>query len=178
MRAGFRASDLNSILELTDCVSDEDGHGCLVDGRAMLRATRMAVTRSKRSGFVVRERAHAVLNRCSSKACGSHGVCCGDKESKVHAEGCTFQSNGRCGVSAEGDAEVTVEGCHSSQHSIAAGFFAVDRARMKVRCSVSEGDQHGCGVLTGGQLTMEDVTVNGTLQSLPLRDTRELGRPI
>ena len=89
-------------------------------------------------------------------------------------EGCTLGSNGRCGVLASVDAEVTMEGCHSSQHSTAAGYRATRRAEMKVSGSVSDGDQQGCSVDDGGQLTMEDATVNGTLQSgqLPRRRLR------
>ena len=36
---------------------------------------------------------------------------------------------------------------------------------MKGSDSVSEGDQQGCRAAGGGQLTMEDVALDGTLQS-------------
>ena len=57
-----------------------------------------------------------------------------------------------------------MKGCHSSQHTTA-GYFVGDRAQMKVISSVSEGDKQGCSAEGRGRLTMEGVTVDGTLQS-------------
>ena len=162
--SGYEAQGA-SVLEVTDCVSDQDTRGCHVCDGAMLRATRVAVTRSTREGYCVYLRGHAVLNECSAKACGTDGVFTCHAASKVHAEGCTFQSNGRCGVMAQHEAEATVKGRHSSQHSSAAGYRALSRAQMKVSGSVSEGDQEGCSADLKGQLTMKDVIVNGSTES-------------
>ena len=38
--------------------------------------------------------------------------------------------------------------------------------------STSEGDKHGCNAGDGAQLTVEEVTVDGTLQSGPLPQAR------
>ena len=70
METGFTAEDDSSLLELRDCVSDEDGAGCVACDGAMLRATRVAVTRSERAGYTVYEGARAVLQDCSAKASG------------------------------------------------------------------------------------------------------------
>lgn len=144
------------------------------DARCSATATRLAVTNSRHAGYWVVGSADVVLQDCSANSCGGHGVHCEGPGSKVHAEGCTFQSNGGYGVLAEGEAEVTVKGCHSSQHCRAAGYRAAAAsgyraanigARMEVSDSVSEGDRQGCSVDAVGQLTTEKFTLDGTLYS-------------
>ena len=89
---------ISGVIELTECVSDEDGTCCVVKEGAMLRATRVAVMRSRESGYTVKSGAHAVLKGCSAKDCGIDGVDCYGAGTKAHVEGCTVQSNGGCGV--------------------------------------------------------------------------------
>ena len=105
-----------------------------------------------------------VLQDCSAKFCGITGAGGSRQGSKVHVEGCTFHANGKCAVVAYDRAVVTVKGCHSSQHS-AEVYYASQESQMKVSSSVSEGDERGCIADRGAQLTMEEVTVNGTLHS-------------
>ena len=103
------------------------------------------------------------LTDCSAQSCGIAGVRAYGEGCKVHVEGCTFKQNSEWGVLAELHAEVIVKGCHSSQH-VNAGYVAVANAQVNLSC-VSEGDRKGCSTGGGGRLTLEDVTVNGTLQS-------------
>ena len=124
-----------------------------------------------------------MLTDCSAESCGDAGVYTFgytsgsiNLESKVCVEGCTFKQNVTGGVVAEGQqAVVTVKGCHSSQHDCA-GYHATGKARMTVSSSVSEGDAQGCSADQGGQLTMEEVTVDGTIQSGHLPTPRALKR--
>ena len=153
-----------SVLELIDCTSDSNGVGCSAC-HGEVRATRVEVTNSSGTGYDVGPWGNMVLTDCSAEYCQGHGVY-SSVAAKVNAEGCTFQQNGAYGVLAVATAEVTVKGCHSFQHTTA-GFCSVGGAQMKVSSSVSEGDKQGCSVDDTGQLTMEDVTVDGTLQSGP-----------
>ena len=70
---------------------------------------------------------------------------------------------------------MTVKGCHSSQHSTA-GYPATGYAVMRVSSSASEGGKQGCSAEGGEQLTMEEVTVDGTVKSaqLPPRARKRL----
>ena len=115
-----------------------------------------------------------VLTECSAESCPRAGISTTCQETKIHVERCTIKQNGQRGVEAEQRAVVTVKGCHSSQHGTA-GYHAVDEAEMKVSSSVSEGDKQGCSADEGGQLTMEEVTVDGTHQSgqLPYPSTEK-----
>lgn len=175
----YYAGDAGSVLELTDCVSDDDGACCQADRYAKLSATRVAATRCRLDGFALFCAAPSVLKECSAKACGGDGVVC--STSNVHVEGCTLKNNSGCGVMAENYAKVTVKGCHSSGHSSAAGYCASEGTKMLVSGSVSEQDKVGCSIDMDAddtdeelELTMQDVTVNGTLQSgqLPRRNSR------
>ena len=151
MEAGFHGEKCSQ-LELTDCVSDEDGVGCSVAIGARLGATRVAVTRSTGCGYVVSHNAYAVLQGCSAKACGEHGLHCEEFDAVVHASGCTFESNGLCGVLAEHMVDVTVEKCTFQSNGEcgvkaegAAPEHALEHAFQHVRTrDTAEGTVKGC----------------------------------
>ena len=99
------------------------------------------------------------------------------KGCKGHVEGCTFNQNDAYGVAAFGkNTVVSVKGCHSRQHSTA-GNHATCNVHMMVSSSASEGHKHSCTAVNGAQLTMQEVTVDGTLQSGPLPQALPYGAP-
>lgn len=84
----------------------------------------------------------------------------------LHLEmnGCTVQNNGDCDVIVEHQAELDMRGTTSTGNMIA-GYTAQYRARMTVIISTSVGDRKGYGVSYEGQLTMEDLVVDGVPSS-------------
>lgn len=57
--------------------------------------------------------------------------------------------------------EVNIQSGCSSSGNMAEGYCSQTGAQMTVCNSSSDGDKHGCGVIIGGQLTMDRVTVDG-----------------
>ena len=157
---------------LTDCSSHIDGFGCVVSLKGVLSATRVAVTNAHGGdqgpcvalGFDAWAGGHMLLTDCSVESCYGGGVHAFGDGAKVVVEGCRLKQNGASGVMAEQHALVVVKDCHSSQHSTA-GYQATGWGWMYVSSSVSEGDKEACSADEGGQLTMEEVNVDGTLQS-------------
>lgn len=144
--AGFCSFGRGSLVELTDCASDRDEVGCLVNSCATMRATRVEVTGCTH-GYEVGFAGQVVLTDCLAKSCSSVGVRVDGPHAKVHVAGCT-----------------DCEGLPKRPTRFA-GYHAFDKAQMKVSSSISEGDKQGCVAEDEAQLTMEEVTVEGTLQS-------------
>lgn len=136
--AGYEASK-QGVVQLSECTSDGDYNGCLVDGGNLV-AHKVNVTRSETDGFVVGG-GHAELIECSSKGCRGSGMF-------VHGD----------------QSQLDVEGFCSSGNE--EGYMACDGAQLTVSRSSSVGDGGGgYGVRKGGKLTMVEVTVDGVCKS-------------
>lgn len=166
-RGGYKATGNRSILDLTGCGSSRDGCGCCASNGAMLAAREVAVRDSRLNGFKVGNSGEAVLRQCTASSCGVYGVCV-LAGARVNAEGCRLERSGTCGAFATKCAVVVLQDCSSSENK-GEGYSATDEAQVTVRDSSSDGDMRGCGVLEGGVLTMECVTVDGVCQSGTLR---------
>lgn len=83
---------------------------------------------------------------------------------------CTLEQNEGFGILAKGGkAVVVVRGCCSRGNTRegykAEGYDAECGAHMKVTNSSTDGDRDGCGAINGGLMTMQEVSVDGTVKS-------------
>lgn len=104
------------------------------------------------------------MKECVPASCAEYGVLAVREGTKVDAEGCTLQENVESGICARNKAVVDVRDCRSSRHTHA-GYLSDTRAVMTASSSCIQGDNEGCVVNRGGELTMDQVSVDGTLQS-------------
>lgn len=161
---GYRVRRSGSVLELADCTSCYGNDGVRVLDDGMLTAHKVEVTGAAEDGFVVIDGGQAVLRECSATNCQENGIFVRDAGSRLDAESCTLQQVRECGALAETGAAAVMRLCHSSGNQIS-GYCAHFYARMKVRNSLSEGDEKDCAVRDGGELLLEGLNVDGVLKS-------------
>ena len=136
----------------------------------------MTVTNSFHNGFIV-ETGNAELRSCSVTSCRlGRGMVFGgfgpreDGGPSVEArlEDCIVAQNDRGGFHALEGVSVAVTGCRSRDNG-GVGFEVEHGGQMTVAHSSSDGDTAGCVAHSdgagGGVLTMEEVTVDGAVQS-------------
>jgi hypothetical protein len=122
------------------------------------------VTETQRSCVALLCGAHGRLHGCV--LCGSvkrSGVVAENPNTKLVLEGCTLQGNEQCGLLADDTAVVEASGCRSIENRGSSGYSAQSGAKVTVQESFSMGDKKGVGVFDGGSLSVENVTVDGTV---------------
>ena len=82
----------------------------------------------------------------------------------LQADACEFSRNGHCGAFVSRGSVVVFRGCRSAENG-ESGYYAELEAQMTVSGSISDGNKDGCGVHSGGLLTMEAVSVDGVVRS-------------
>lgn len=165
MRSGYFVQGAGSVMELTECTSTGDVMGCMVRNGAKLTAHKVHVSESKCNGFEAHSWAgpvEAMLWGCTATKCEEHAVHA--RTSGVHVEGCSFHQNGGCGALTTSKAVIFMQGCCSSQN-MGEGYSAEFGAKVLVTSSFSDGDKSGCMASEFGELTMDEVTVDGVCQS-------------
>lgn len=185
--AGF-VVHTNSLMELTDCTSERDGKGCLVEEGGSLTAVNVAVARCEDEAFAIGEEGEAELIDCSGTNCGEEGVQLAHKGTLVKMETCTFSENeydnvvvrqgakailkgctlsksvSRSEIAADGEGtEVDLEG--STMHGNAkCGVLALQGSRAIVKSCISQGNkQVGYQAAGGAKMTVIESTSDGDL---------------
>lgn len=172
---GYTAVDEGSLVELTGCSSTANYIGCEACFGGKIRAHKVDISETQNQGVGVHNRGEIFLRDCTATRCRQSGVRVQDVGSRLEAEGCEFVQNGQCGAFVSRGSVVVVRGCRSSENG-ESGYYAELEGQMTVSGSTSDGNKEGCGVRSGGLLTMEGVSVDGVLRSgtLPWAHT---GRP-
>lgn len=140
--AGYSALGEGSVLVLTNCSSNGDGCGCLVQMAAKLTVIHVVLTASELNGCQVASGASAVLRDCTAANCGTHAVLAQDTGSQVEMECCTLQHNQKCGVHADKYATVQLRDCSSGSNGLYNYRWWTGASVISIQTS-SHGDKGG-----------------------------------